>query len=146
MDVSKDYYATIGVSVFDEDYIGTGCIQGFVNLRFHPEVYKGADAHEIMVAINEACWAILPISSLNTTVETKLIDFCAMTCHVSKVLWQQVYGAHFDGAENVIDRSYQSFTILPNNSSIFFPWEGGIPTLAARGGCGRFVAYDWSRN
>ena len=39
MDVLKDYYATIGVSVFDEGPIVQAAYKDLCK-RFHPEVYK----------------------------------------------------------------------------------------------------------
>jgi len=53
MDVSKDYYATLGVLPSAEDYIVQAAYKALCK-RFHPDVYKGADAHERMAAINEA--------------------------------------------------------------------------------------------
>ena len=53
MDVSKDYYATLGVLPSAEDYILQAAYKALCK-RFHPDVYKGADAHERMAAINEA--------------------------------------------------------------------------------------------
>ena len=53
MDISKDYYATLGVLPSAEDYILQAAYKALCK-RFHPDVYKGADAHERMAAINEA--------------------------------------------------------------------------------------------
>ena len=53
MDISKDYYATLGVLPSAEDYIVQAAYKALCK-RFHPDVYKGADAHERMAAINEA--------------------------------------------------------------------------------------------
>ena len=53
MDISKDYYATLGVLPSAEHYIVQAAYKALCK-RFHPDVYKGADAHERMAAINEA--------------------------------------------------------------------------------------------
>ena len=53
MDISKYYYATLGVLPSAEDYIVQAAYKALCK-RFHPDVYKGADAHERMAAINEA--------------------------------------------------------------------------------------------
>jgi curved DNA-binding protein CbpA len=53
MDVSKDYYATLGVLPTAEDYIIQAAYKALCK-RFHPDVYKGSDAHDKMAAINEA--------------------------------------------------------------------------------------------
>jgi len=53
MDISKDYYATLGVLPSAEDYIVQAAYKALCK-RFHPDIYKGTDAHERMAAINEA--------------------------------------------------------------------------------------------
>jgi curved DNA-binding protein CbpA len=53
MDTSKDYYATLGVLPTAEDYIIQAAYKALCK-RFHPDIYKGADAHDKMAAINEA--------------------------------------------------------------------------------------------
>ena len=53
MDVSKDYYATLGVLPSAEEYIVHAAYKALCK-RYHPDVYKAPDAHVKMAEINEA--------------------------------------------------------------------------------------------
>ena len=53
MPTEKDYYAILGVLSTAEDYIIEAAYKALCK-RFHPDIYKGTDAHEKMLPINEA--------------------------------------------------------------------------------------------
>ena len=53
MDISKDYYATLGVLPSAEDFVIQAAYRALSKV-YHPDVYKGDDADEKMAEINEA--------------------------------------------------------------------------------------------
>lgn len=53
MNTAKDYYAILGVLPTAEDFVIEAAYRA-LSKRYHPDRYNGSDAHDKMIAINEA--------------------------------------------------------------------------------------------